>query len=111
VPCATGLSCCRDRKERELPAEDRLVLQWVAKASRPLVDVHDPVLARDVLELLRRGSTGARRRWRRCAVNAKDWCAPSITPLNGVNWAAIRWTGSAGGWRMLAAIGVCRFCG
>ncbi|WP_412075608.1 hypothetical protein ACLF6K_06745 [Streptomyces xanthophaeus] len=40
--------------QREIPAEDRLVLQWVAKASRPLLDLHDPVLARDVLESLRR---------------------------------------------------------
>lgn len=31
----------------EMPVEDRLVLQWVAKASLPLVDLHDPVLARD----------------------------------------------------------------
>jgi hypothetical protein len=30
--------------QREMPAEDRLVLQWVAKASRPLVDLHDPAL-------------------------------------------------------------------
>lgn len=29
----------------EMPAQDRLVLQWVAKASRPLVDLNDPVLA------------------------------------------------------------------
>lgn len=34
--------------------EDRLVLQWVAKASQPLTDLHDPILARDVLEALRR---------------------------------------------------------
>ena len=27
----------------DMPTEDRLVLQWVAKASRPLVDLHDPV--------------------------------------------------------------------
>lgn len=44
--------------ERELPVEDRLVLQWVAKASRPLVDLHDPILARDVLESLRRKLDG-----------------------------------------------------
>jgi hypothetical protein len=29
-------------EEREIPAEDRLVLAWVAKASAPLVDLHDP---------------------------------------------------------------------
>src|SRR5438128_22016 len=42
----------------EMPAQDRLVLQWVAKAFRPLVDLHDPVLARDVLESLRRKLDG-----------------------------------------------------
>lgn len=45
----------------EMPTEDRLVLQWVTKESRPLVDLHDPVLARDVLESLRRS------RWVGCA--------------------------------------------
>ncbi|MFD5159543.1 hypothetical protein ACFWMJ_15935 [Streptomyces hawaiiensis] len=45
-------------EQREPPAEDRLVLQWVAKASRPLVDLHDPALARDVLESLRRKLDG-----------------------------------------------------
>lgn len=43
---------------RDLPTEDRLVLQWVVKASRPLVDLHDPVLARDVLESLCRKPDG-----------------------------------------------------
>ena len=33
-------------------------LQWVLKASRPLTDLHDPVLARDVLESLRRKPDG-----------------------------------------------------
>ncbi|MER5992784.1 hypothetical protein [Streptomyces viridosporus] len=40
------------------PPQDRLALQWVANASRPLVDLYDPVLARDVLELLRRKQDG-----------------------------------------------------
>jgi hypothetical protein len=40
-------------EERVLPAQDRLVLQWVAKAFRPLADLHDPILAHDVLESLR----------------------------------------------------------
>ncbi|MCZ7457979.1 site-specific integrase [Streptomyces sp. WMMC940] len=43
----------------EMSVQDRLVLQWVAKASRPLVDLHDPVLARDVLESLRRKLDGS----------------------------------------------------
>ena len=36
--------------QEAMGAQDRLVLQWVAKASRPLVDLHDPVLAREVLD-------------------------------------------------------------
>ena len=34
----------------EIPAQDRLVLAWVAKASRPLVDLYDPAVARGVLD-------------------------------------------------------------
>ncbi|MFI7019129.1 hypothetical protein [Streptomyces sp. NPDC050164] len=45
--------------QEAMGAADRLVLQWVAKASRPLVDLHDPVLARDVLESLRRKLDGS----------------------------------------------------
>ncbi|WP_262505930.1 hypothetical protein [Streptomyces sp. TRM68367] len=45
-------------EQRELPAEDRLVLQWVANASRQLVHLHDSVLARDVLKSLRRRLDG-----------------------------------------------------
>ncbi|WP_405587937.1 tyrosine-type recombinase/integrase [Streptomyces sp. NBC_01190] len=37
---------------REIPAQDRLVLAWVAKASRPLIDLYDPAVARGVLEAL-----------------------------------------------------------
>jgi hypothetical protein len=36
----------------EMPAEDRLVPAWVAKASRPLIDLHDPAVARGVLAAL-----------------------------------------------------------
>lgn len=44
--------------EVEIPAEARMVLQWVAKASRPLTDFHDPALARSVLDTLRRTRGG-----------------------------------------------------
>ena len=37
---------------RVILAQDRLVLAWVAKASRPLVDLYDPAVARGVLEAL-----------------------------------------------------------
>lgn len=33
--------------EHDIPARDRLVLAWVAKVSRSLVDLHDPVLSRN----------------------------------------------------------------
>ncbi|MER5224572.1 hypothetical protein [Streptomyces flaveus] len=51
-------------EERELPVEDRLVLLGVpplgegGEASPPLIDLHDPILARDVLEALRRKIDG-----------------------------------------------------
>jgi hypothetical protein len=51
---------------REIPAQDRLVLAWVAKASRPLVDLYDPAVARDVLEALRLNSTDVRSAWPNC---------------------------------------------
>ncbi|SCK59343.1 hypothetical protein H180DRAFT_05695 [Streptomyces sp. WMMB 322] len=55
-------------QEREVPAQARLVLDWVAKASRPLIDLHDPAVARGVLDALRRkrdGTAAARETWRR----------------------------------------------
>jgi hypothetical protein len=73
--------------DREMPGEDRLVLAWVAKASRPLVDLHDPVLAWEVLESLRRRIDGGeasvetmrRKRKRKC------WCMPCTTRWSGVS--------------------------
>ena len=80
----------------QMPAEDRLVLQWVAKASRPLGDLHDPVLARDVLESLRRKLDGgeaaveAMRRKRKVLVHALHYAVErgelGSHPLNGVRW-------------------------
>ncbi|MGW7336637.1 tyrosine-type recombinase/integrase [Streptomyces sp. NPDC054808] len=80
----------------EMPAEDRLVLQWVAKASRPLLDLHDPVLARDVLESLRRKLDGGEaavetmRRKRKVLVHALHYAVErgelGSHPLNRVRW-------------------------
>lgn len=84
------------RGRREMPAEDRLVLQWVAKASRPLVDLHDPILARDVLESLRRKQDGGEaavetmRRKRKVLVHALGYAMErgelGSNPLNQVRW-------------------------
>ncbi|MFF4361654.1 hypothetical protein [Streptomyces sp. NPDC001604] len=77
-------------------AEDRLVLQWVAKASRPLVDLHDPVLARDVLESLRRKIDGGEaavetiRRKRKVLVHALRYAVErgelGSHPLAKISW-------------------------
>ncbi|WP_416986120.1 tyrosine-type recombinase/integrase [Streptomyces sp. T028] len=83
-------------EQRELPAEDRLVLQWVVKASRPLVDLHDPVLARDVLESLRRKLDGGEaavetmRRKRKVLVHALHYAVErgelGSHPLEKIRW-------------------------
>ncbi|MGY5055128.1 tyrosine-type recombinase/integrase [Streptomyces sp. 900105755] len=80
----------------EMPFQDRLVLQWVAKASRPLVDLHDPVLARDVLESLRRKLDGGEaavetmRRKRKVLAHALHYAVErgelGSHPLNRVRW-------------------------
>lgn len=83
-------------EQRELPAEDRLLLQWVAKASRPLADLHDPVLARDVLESLRRKLDGGEaavetmRRKRKVLVHALHY-AVERGELGSHPLAKIRW--------------------
>lgn len=80
----------------EMPAEDRMVLQWVAKASRPLVDLLDPVLARDVLESLRRKLDGGEaavetmRRKRKVLVHALHY-AVERGELGSHPLAKIRW--------------------
>ncbi|WP_328829035.1 site-specific integrase [Streptomyces sp. NBC_00252] len=80
----------------EMPAQDRLVLQWVAKASRPLVDLNDPVLARDVLESLRRKLDGGEaavetmRRKRKVLVHALHYAVErgelGSHPLKRIRW-------------------------
>ncbi|MFF4361662.1 hypothetical protein [Streptomyces sp. NPDC001604] len=80
----------------EMPAQDRLVLQWVAKASRPLVDLHDPVLARDVLESFRRkldggeAAVGTMRRKRKVLVHALRYAVErrelGSHPLAKIQW-------------------------
>ncbi|MFJ8536198.1 hypothetical protein [Streptomyces sp. NPDC093591] len=83
-------------EQRELPAQDRLLLQWVAKASRPLVDLHDPILARDVLESLRRKLDGGEaavetmRRKRKVLVHALYY-AVERGELGSHPLAKIRW--------------------
>ncbi|MFI0260923.1 tyrosine-type recombinase/integrase [Streptomyces sp. NPDC017056] len=52
----------------EVPTTARQVLDWVARASRPLVDLHDPTVARAVMDALRRkrdGTAAAVETWRR----------------------------------------------
>jgi integrase len=81
---------------REIPAQDRLVLAWVAKASRPLIDLHDPVVARAVLEALsvkRDGKPAAPYtfgRKRRILVNALFYAIEQgelgSNPMDRVRW-------------------------
>ncbi|MFC4034749.1 tyrosine-type recombinase/integrase [Streptomyces polygonati] len=80
----------------EVPREDQLVLAWVAKASRPLIDLHDPVLARAVLESLRRRIDGGEaavetmRRKRKVLVHALHYAVErgelGAHPLAKVRW-------------------------
>jgi integrase len=81
---------------REVSAQDRLVLAWVAKASRPLVDLYDPAVARGVLEALRMKEDGGPaapetvRRKRRILVNALYYAIEQgelgSNPLSRVRW-------------------------
>lgn len=81
---------------REIPPQDRLVLAWVAKASRPLIDLHDPAVARAVLEALsvkRDGKPAApytSGRKRRILVNALFYAMEQgelgSNPLDRVRW-------------------------
>lgn len=106
-------------EQREMPAEDRLLLQWVAKASRPLVDLHDPVLARDVLESLRRKLDGGEaavetmRRKRKVLVHALHYAVErgefSTHPLAKVRWGcpSRRWGWIRGWWPTRIRHGIC----
>lgn len=72
------------------------MLQWVAKVSRPLVDLHDPVLAREVLESLRRKLDGGEaavetmRRKRKVLVHALHYGVErgelGSHPLEEIRW-------------------------
>ncbi|CAM5609665.1 Integrase OS=Streptomyces aurantiogriseus OX=66870 GN=GCM10010251_26280 PE=4 SV=1 [Streptomyces aurantiogriseus] len=72
------------------------MLQWVAKASRPLIGLHDPVLARDVLESLRRKLDGGQaavetmRRKRKVLVHALHYVVErgelGSHPLEKIRW-------------------------
>ncbi|MFJ6794353.1 tyrosine-type recombinase/integrase [Streptomyces sp. NPDC091268] len=81
---------------RELPADVAEALHWVAKASRPLADLADPVTARTVLDSLKvklDGTAAAAetvQRKRRTLVNALHYAVDlsefKENPLTGVRW-------------------------
>ncbi|MFJ4985106.1 tyrosine-type recombinase/integrase [Streptomyces sp. NPDC088732] len=82
--------------DRELPPDIENVLHWVAKASRPLADLGEPVIARTVLDSLKLKLDGTAaaaetvRRKRRTLVNAMHYAVDlgefSENPLGGVRW-------------------------
>ncbi|MEU1538013.1 site-specific integrase [Actinacidiphila glaucinigra] len=82
--------------DREFPTDIENVLHWVAKASRPLADLGDPVIARAVLDSLKLKLDGTAaaaetvRRKRRTLVNAMHYAVDlgefSENPLGGVRW-------------------------
>lgn len=86
--------------EREVPVQARLVLEWVAKASRPLIDLHDPAVARGVLDALRRkrdGTAAALETWRRkrkVLVSALHYAVEQDElgshPLKRIRWGVSR---------------------
>ncbi|MEV4947288.1 site-specific integrase, partial [Streptomyces sp. NPDC053755] len=82
--------------EREMPAEIANALHWVAKASRPLSDLSDPVIGRAVLDSLKLKLDGTAaaaetvRRKRRTLVNAMHYAVDlGEFPENPL--AAVRW--------------------
>ncbi|MFK4598146.1 tyrosine-type recombinase/integrase [Streptomyces pristinaespiralis] len=82
--------------ERELPTEVGNVLHWVAKASRPLSDLADPVIGRAVLDSLKLKLDGTAaaaetvRRKRRTLVNAVHYAVDlgefPENPLTSIRW-------------------------
>ncbi|MDX2709069.1 site-specific integrase [Streptomyces sp. PA03-6a] len=82
--------------DRDLPSDVENVLHWVAKASRPLADLGDPVTGRAVLDSLKLKLDGTAaaaetvRRKRRTLVNAMHYAVDlgefSENPLGGVRW-------------------------
>jgi hypothetical protein len=68
----------------------RPVLVWVAKASRPLVALHDPALARNVLEALRlkRDGNAAAPMWSALQVNLNPVAVSPVNPASvAFTWA------------------------
>ncbi|MFJ3101783.1 tyrosine-type recombinase/integrase [Streptomyces sp. NPDC086835] len=82
--------------EHELPTEIGNVLHWVAKASRPLSDLADPVIGRAVLDSLKLKLDGTAaaaetvRRKRRTLVNAVHYAVDlgefPENPLTSIRW-------------------------
>ncbi|MGW6750659.1 tyrosine-type recombinase/integrase [Streptomyces sp. NPDC055006] len=82
--------------ERELPADVANTLHWIAKASRPLADLSDPVVGRAVLDALKvklDGKAAAAetvRRKRRTLMNSLNYAVDlgefSENPLASVRW-------------------------
>ncbi|MEU1622013.1 site-specific integrase [Streptomyces sp. NPDC005722] len=82
--------------DRELPTDIGNALRWVSKASRPLADLGDPVIARAVLDSLKLKLDGTAaaaetvRRKRRTLVNAMHYAVDlgefCENPLAGVRW-------------------------
>ncbi|NMI60977.1 MULTISPECIES: tyrosine-type recombinase/integrase [unclassified Streptomyces] len=83
-------------EEREVPQEIEDTLHWIAKASRPLNDLADPVTAREVLDSFKirldgkAASAETVRRKRRTFVNALHFAVDlgefRENPLNSVRW-------------------------
>lgn len=83
-------------EEREVPQEIENTLHWIAKASRPLNDLADPVTAREVLDSFKirldgkAASAETVRRKRRTFVNALHFAVDlgefRENPLNSVRW-------------------------
>ncbi|MFE7774505.1 tyrosine-type recombinase/integrase [Streptomyces sp. NPDC057445] len=82
--------------ERDLPIDIGNALHWVAKASRPLSDLADPVIGRAVLDSLKLKLDGTAaagetvRRKRRTLVNAANYAVDlgefPENPLTAVRW-------------------------
>lgn len=82
--------------DREIPAEIGNALHWVAKASRPLADLADPVIGRSVLDSLKLKMDGTAaaaetvRRKRRTLVNAAHYAVDlgefRENPLTVIRW-------------------------
>jgi hypothetical protein len=83
-----------------MPAQARLALRWVARASRPLTDLLDPVVMRAALEAVRLkqdgmvGAAETQRHSRKTLVNAVRYAVEvgrlDRDPMAGVNLRALR---------------------